>query len=50
MRLRIVISLIIAFVFAQGVYPAAADPVAVRDFEDEDWADGLVDMRATDLT
>ncbi len=50
MRLRIVITLIIAFVLAEGVYPAAADPVAVRDFEDETWSDGLVDVRPTDLS
>jgi hypothetical protein len=50
MRLRIVITLILAFVMAQGVYPAAADPVAVRDFEDETWTDGLVDVRTTDLS
>lgn len=49
-RVSIVSVITMVFVVAGGVGQAAAEPVAVRDFEDETWADGLVDLRALDLS
>ena len=49
LRLRIVIALTVALVVTGVGSPASAEPVALRDFETEDWAAGLVDYRTLDV-
>ncbi|HEY7468987.1 MAG TPA: S-layer homology domain-containing protein [Acidimicrobiia bacterium] len=43
-----IVALVTVLVVAAGVVPATADVVAQRDFEDETWTEGWVDLRSTD--
>lgn len=48
-RIRTLIVLITLLTTMTGVYSAWAEPIAGRDFEDESWSEGLVDLRSIDL-
>jgi hypothetical protein len=46
-RIAVLLTVVLA-TFGTGL-TAAAEPVATRDFEDETWTEGWVDLRSTDL-
>ncbi|MGA7228196.1 MAG: polysaccharide lyase [Acidimicrobiia bacterium] len=47
LRMAMVVVVFLAWTATEA---GAAEPIAARDFEDENWGDGLIDLRPVDLT